>query len=98
MSALQLINEKIGAHDVFVFSKSYCPYCKSAIKILQENFGSAVEVFHIEDREDVDELQDELLKMTDGRSVPRIFIKGKFVGGCDDITLLAKKGELKSLL
>ena len=98
MTATDIINEKIGAHDVFVFSKSYCPFCQRAIKVLQEAFGDAVQVLDIEDRQDMDELQEELLNMTGGRSVPRVFVKGKFVGGCDDVTAMAKKGELKALL
>mmetsp|Transcript_35106 Transcript_35106/g.99571 ORF Transcript_35106/g.99571 Transcript_35106/m.99571 type:complete len:99 (+) Transcript_35106:251-547(+) len=98
MGAAEVISEQVSAHDVMVFSKSYCPFCKRAVQILRQAFGDAVEVLEMEDRADCDDLQDELLKQTGGRSVPRVFIKGKFVGGCDDVTALANKGELKRLL
>lgn len=98
MAAAELINEKINAHEVMVFAKSYCPFCKKAVEILKQTFGSAVEVLNIEDRSDMDEIQDELLKLTGARSVPRIFIKSEFVGGCDDVVALSNDGKLKSLL
>ena len=98
MGAADVIAENVSAHDVMVFSKSYCPFCKRAVQILRETFGDAVSVLEMEERPDCDDLQDELLNQTGGRSVPRVFIKGKFVGGCDDVTELARKGELKALL
>jgi len=36
-------------------------------------------------------------KMTGGRTVPRVFVGGKFVGGGDDTVALAASGELKRL-
>ncbi len=35
---------------------------------------------------------------TAGRTVPRVFIAGKFIGGGDDTARLASNGELKKLL
>eukprot|EP00193_Tetraselmis_chui_P009550 CAMPEP_0177769288 /NCGR_PEP_ID=MMETSP0491_2-20121128/10230_1 /TAXON_ID=63592 /ORGANISM="Tetraselmis chuii, Strain PLY429" /LENGTH=99 /DNA_ID=CAMNT_0019286263 /DNA_START=147 /DNA_END=446 /DNA_ORIENTATION=- len=98
MAAKELIESKISENDVFLFGKSYCPHCKRAFAILKEAFGDIVKELNIEDRSDCAEIQDELLKMTGGRSVPRVFIKGKFVGGCDDTVSLAKQGKLKALL
>jgi hypothetical protein len=43
-------------------------------------------------------LQDALLEITGGRSVPRVFIGGKFLGGGDDTVAAAANGKLKSLL
>lgn len=36
--------------------------------------------------------------MTGARSVPRVFIKGNFVGGGTDVKKLASTGELQKLL
>ena len=36
--------------------------------------------------------------LTGGKSVPRVFIGGKFEGGGDDMVNKAKNGELKKLL
>ena len=41
---------------------------------------------------------DELEKYSYWPTVPQIFINGKFVGGCDIVTELHERGELKKLL
>jgi len=43
-------------------------------------------------------IQDILLKMTGGRSVPRVFILGKFLGGGDETAAAAANGQLEKLL
>ena len=35
---------------------------------------------------------------TDWPTIPQLFIKGEFVGGCDIVREMAEKGELQSLL
>ena len=52
----------------------------------------------LDQRSDGDAIQDYLLKLTGGRSVPRVFINGKFIGGGDDTARLAQSGELTKLL
>jgi glutaredoxin 3 len=36
--------------------------------------------------------------VTGGSTVPRIFIGGKFVGGCDEVTKLHSSGKLREML
>ena len=43
-------------------------------------------------------IQDELEEITGARTVPRVFINGKFVGGGDDIVDLDRRGKLRDLL
>ena len=51
------------------------------------------------DREDdCQEYQDALKDMTGGRSVPRVFINGKFLGGGDETAAAAADGSLQKLL
>ena len=45
-----------------------------------------------------EEIQNVLGKITGGRSVPRVFIGGKFLGGGDDTAAAAASGELKAML
>lgn len=45
-----------------------------------------------------DDIQDALLEKTGGRSVPRVFVGGKFIGGGDDTAAKAANGELERLL
>jgi glutaredoxin 3 len=42
--------------------------------------------------------QDVFVDMTGARSVPRVFIDGKFIGGGDDVVKLMKSGELAKMV
>jgi len=42
-------------------------------------------------------IQDVLKRMTGARSVPRVFINGKCIGGGDETAALQKKGKLAAL-
>lgn len=55
-------------------------------------------LLQLDERSDGDAIQDVLLEITGGRSVPRVFIKGKFIGGGDDTAELARNGGLAKLL
>ena len=44
------------------------------------------------------QVQDALLTLTGGRSVPRVFVDGKFIGGGDDTAAMARDGRLKTML
>lgn len=52
----------------------------------------------LENREDCQEVQDVLGEMTGARSVPRVFIDGKFIGGGTDVQQLQESGELAKML
>lgn len=52
----------------------------------------------LDEKSDCNEWQDILKEITGARSVPRVFIKGEFVGGGDDIVAKAADGSLKPLL
>ena len=43
----------------------------------------------------MDEIQAALLKMTGGRSVPRVFINGTFFGGSDETVEAIKNEKLR---
>ncbi|CAG5116588.1 unnamed protein product [Candidula unifasciata] len=100
-----LVNQKIDSNKLMVFSKSTCPYCIKAKQTLSKYVGddNAVspddyEVLEIDGLPNCSEIQDYLLQITGARSVPRVFINQKFVGGCDDVVALDKSGKLKALL
>merc|ERR1712241_874368 len=83
---LNQIEKKIGEKPVFVISKSYCPFCNKAKQILK-----------IDNDEDCNEIQDFMKKLTGGRSVPRVFIGGKFLGGGDETEAAHREGRLQGL-
>ena len=79
-----------------MFSKSYCPYCIKAKKILTGMVGFLT--VELDQREDGNDIQSYLVEKTKQRTVPQIFIHQQFVGGCDDLTKKQASGELKSML
>ena len=57
-----------------------------------------IEIREIEDDPSCEEIQKYMMQLTGGRSVPRVFILGKFIGGGDEIQVLHAKGQLRQLL
>lgn len=60
--------------------------------------GVCAQVVELDERDDGDAIQDYLGKITPGRSVPRVFVGGKFIGGGDDTAALHARGDLKGKL
>ncbi|CAF0764933.1 unnamed protein product [Adineta steineri] len=100
LSVADHIQQLIKKYPVMVFSKSYCPYSTKAKSILSRyKLGNNYHVLELDQLPSkADAYQDELGKLTGARSVPRVFIGGKFIGGGDDTSALEKRGELVKLL
>ena len=89
--------------NIVVYSKSTCPYCNRAIRFLNEkiqkfNFSAEddnLEKFTIIDIGLFPERRAEMIEKSNGRTtVPQIFINQQHIGGCDDLLLLEKSGQL----
>lgn len=94
---MQDIDNFIAQNKVAVISKSYCPYCKMAKNALK-SVNADFQVLEIENDPNMDKIQDYMKKKTGGRSVPRVFVNGKFIGGGSETQEMAKNGKLKALL
>ena len=79
---------------VVLYTKNYCPYCKRALALLK---SKGVEVTNVDVTND-DRTFKAIEAKTGWDTVPQIFINDEFVGGCDDIHELDRKGELDKLL
>ena len=68
----------VKSADIVVFQDPGCPYCIEAVKVLKGN-GQSPKVIDVsyDDRQI-------LRGITKSGTVPQIFIKGKYVGGCND--------------
>ncbi|VDO77100.1 unnamed protein product [Onchocerca flexuosa] len=55
-------------------------------------------IIEVNERDDCDEIQDALLQITGARSVPRVFVGGKCIGGCDDTIIAKEDGRLDKML
>ncbi|MBF9196017.1 glutaredoxin 3 [Microvirga terrestris] len=80
---------------ITIYTKSWCPYCSAAKKLLTEKGAEFTEI----DIEKKPEARAEMIQKAKGRStVPQIFIGEKHVGGCDDLYDLDDRGQLEPLL
>jgi glutaredoxin 3 len=81
--------------SITIYTKSWCPYCAAAKRLLDEK-GAAFTEIDIEKQPD---LRAEMIQKANGRTtVPQIFIGDRHVGGCDDLYALDDNGQLQSLL
>ncbi|CAF0889268.1 unnamed protein product [Brachionus calyciflorus] len=90
--------EQIKSHKVVVFSKTYCPYCVKAKNVLKKYDIKDIVIIELDNRDDADQMQDYFARVTGARTVPRVFINGKCIGGGDDTARLDSNGQLKELL
>ena len=72
------VSGMIAAHDVVIFSSSSCPFCQRAIAALQEK---GIEFTVIDATPSI---RDELFTLTGKTSVPSGWVKGVYIGGCND--------------
>jgi len=84
-----------------MFSKQACPFCaqaKQAFKAI--GFGHVVQSIELDglDSGMAQEVQDHLETLTGARTVPRVFVGHKFIGGGTDVVDLEKSGKLKPLV
>lgn len=79
---------------VTIYSRSWCPFCKQAISLL-ESQGIDYNTIDIEENP---EKRNEMIERTGRTSVPQVFINDQAVGGCDDLFALHSSGKLTTLL
>jgi glutaredoxin 3 len=65
----EYVDNLIKSHKVAVFSKTYCPYCVKAKNVLSKYKLNDIKVIELDDREDSDQIQEYLKKLTGARTV-----------------------------
>jgi len=79
---------------VIVYSSAHCPYCVMAKQLLERKGVKYDEI-----RVDLDpSKRDEMMKKSQQRTVPQIFINNKAIGGYTDLVAIDRTKELDSLL
>lgn len=93
------IEEVIALQPMVMFSKSTCPFCMKA-KQAFASIEAPMPVVELDSMgpERAAEIQDHLMTLTGARTVPRVFINHKFIGGGTDVLNLLESGELKTLV
>lgn len=80
---------------VEIYTKDYCPYCKSAKALLNRRGIKFTEYDVLVDAEKYEEM---LRRSKGGRTVPQIFFDDVLIGGSDDLHSLDRSGQLAILL
>jgi len=98
--AKAFIDGELGKHQVVVFSKSYCPYCAKTKSLFGQSEFKDIDVatYELDQRGDGAAIQATLLDMSGQRTVPSVWVGGKFVGGNSETQAAYKSGELQSML
>lgn len=79
---------------VLMYCTKTCPFCIRAERLLEQR-GVQVEKILVD--EDTTQLR-KMIKITNRRTVPQIFIGDYHVGGYDDLVALDVEGDLEPLL
>jgi len=80
--------------NILIYTTKICPYCVMAKRLLDKKGASYTEI-------NVDgnpELREEMMRKTNRRTVPQIYIGDFHVGGFDELYALEQQKKLDELL
>lgn len=97
--ALKFIDEKVKSNDVVLFMKGtkdfpMCGFSGRVVQILN-TLGVKFEGINILDDEN---LRAAIKQYSNWPTIPQLYIKQEFIGGCDITTEMSQNGELTQLL
>ncbi len=89
----------LRSNDIFVFMKGMpsspkCGFSKAVIQMLDNYHITPPYCDVLEDND----IRDGIKEFSNWPTIPQIYIKGEFIGGCDVLLSMFKSGELEELL
>ncbi len=100
MDVQQLIKEQVTNNPVVLYMKGtprqpMCGFSSTAVQILQAcNLPLFFSVNVLEEPE----IREGVKIFSDWPTIPQLYIRGEFIGGCDIMREMYQSGELKQLL
>ena len=99
MAIEQFIRNEVEGNDVVVFMKGtpqfpMCGFSGQVVQIL-DHLGVAYKGLNVLESDD---LREGIKSYSNWPTIPQLYVKGEFVGGCDIIREMFQAGELKDLL
>jgi monothiol glutaredoxin len=93
------IAQDIAANDVVLYMKGtpvfpQCGFSAAVVQVLTEE-GVKFKAFDVLA---APELRDGIKLFSNWPTIPQLYVKGEFVGGCDIVREMHQTGELKTLL
>ena len=99
MSALDQIKQDVENNDVVLFMKGtkqfpMCGFSGQLVQIL-EYVGVPYKDVNVLEGEG---MRDAIKQYTNWPTIPQLYVKGEFIGGCDIVREMFQAGELQELL
>jgi monothiol glutaredoxin len=99
MSIEKFIETEVKANDVVLFMKGtpqmpMCGFSGQVVQIL-DHLGVSYKGLNVLDS---NELRDGIKSYSNWPTIPQLYVKGEFVGGCDIVREMFQGGELQTLL
>jgi len=93
------IQEQIAANDVVLYMKGsslfpQCGFSSQVVQILKE-LEADFKDYNVLDSDD---LRQGIKTFSNWPTIPQLYVKGEFIGGCDIVTEMYESGELAKLL
>ena len=97
-ATLESIRNTVEGHDVVLFMKGtplfpQCGFSSLVSRVLQH---MGVEYHSVNVLEDM-EVREGIKVYSDWPTIPQLYVKGEFIGGCDIVKEMFETGELKAL-
>ena len=99
MNILEKIQETVSNNDVVLFMKGtkdfpQCGFSAAVSHILKTLNANFLDVDVLRDAE----IRQGIKDFSDWPTIPQLYVKGEFIGGCDIIKEMSQSGELQELL
>ena len=96
--ALEKIRREVSGSDVVLFMKGtpVFPQCGFSARVVQALSHMGVKFKGIDVLQDP-ELRQGVKEFSNWPTIPQLYVKGEFVGGCDIVMEMFQSGELKAL-
>jgi monothiol glutaredoxin len=99
MGIEQFIDNEVKSNDVVLFMKGtpqfpMCGFSGQVVQIL-DHLGVSYKGLNVLEN---DELRNGIKAYSNWPTIPQLYVKGEFVGGCDIVREMFQAGELRDLL
>jgi monothiol glutaredoxin len=96
---IERIQQAINSDKIVIFMKGnrsfpQCGFSAATVEVFEELGAPYSTVDVLADQE----VRDAVKAYSNWPTIPQVFVKGKFIGGCDIVTEMHQKGELKPLV
>jgi monothiol glutaredoxin len=100
MDTQEIIKEQVNAHPVVLYMKGsprtpMCGFSATAVQILR---ACNLPLFFSVDVLEEPEIREGIKVFSDWPTIPQLYVRGTFIGGCDIMREMYESGELQQLL